>query len=74
MRVTSLRELHEGTSASCRGEHASGVCFRDTLDVFFFLRFGWFALLKWREQIDRDWEKRRGVMLTGNLAHRLQEA
>jgi hypothetical protein len=38
------------------------------------LRFGWFALIdEWREQIDRDWKKRRRVVLAGNLAHGLQE-
>src|SRR6266540_7377937 len=44
------------------------------LDMTAWLRLGRFALLKWREQIDRNGKKRRGVMLAGDLAHRLQEA
>src|SRR6266545_537763 len=43
------------------------------LDMTAWLRLGRFALLKWREQIDRNGKKRRGVMLAGNFAHRLQE-
>src|SRR5438093_3534106 len=38
------------------------------------LRLGRFAFLKWREQIDGNWEKCRFVVLTGNLAHGLEEA
>src|ERR1700745_1469518 len=43
------------------------------LDMTAWLRLGWFALLEWRKQIDRDGEKCRGIMFAGNFAHRLQE-
>ena len=35
---------------------------------------GRFALLKWREQINRDGKKRGRVMFAGNFAHGLEEA
>src|SRR6266699_567799 len=38
------------------------------------LRLGWLALLKWCEQIDRDWKKRCRIVLAGNLTHGLQKA
>src|SRR5437016_14667488 len=39
------------------------------------LRVGWLGLFgKWREKVDRNWKKRRRVVLAGDLAHGLQEA
>src|SRR5947209_20630875 len=39
------------------------------------LRLGWLGLFgKWREKVDRNWKKRRRVVLAGNLAHGLEEA
>src|SRR6266496_309603 len=44
-------------------------------DVSLVLRLGWLVLLQeWREEIDRHREKRRRVVLAGNLAHGLEEA
>jgi hypothetical protein len=47
---------------------------RLVLDVLLVLRLGQFALLKWREQINRDGKKRGRVMFAGNFAHGLEEA
>src|SRR6476619_7174531 len=45
-----------------------------TAPLFRRLRFRWATFVhEWREEIDRDGKKRRGVMLAGNLAHGLQE-
>ena len=38
------------------------------------LRLRRFALLEWREQINRDGKKRGRVMFAGNFAHGLEEA
>src|SRR6266496_4779059 len=67
------RSLSLQPSRPCRG-FPQPLHSRLTLDKTAWLRLGRFALLKWREQIDRNGKKRRGVMLAGNFAHRLQEA
>ena len=46
-----------------------------SLGLILNLRLGRFALVhEGREQIDRDWKKRRRVVLAGDLTHGLQEA